>query len=805
MRCFMRVMFKGGRQRAVSRSVPSLLLAGAVCFGQQSTQATPPPGQAPPKGKVLFERHEPALTDSTPQTAAGDSPDEAPDPHPRKYGEGTSSSQRRARTTLHRRDASVPDAAAAEAGALDAQRSEPRTPSSSLSSSNEGTSPDPQGVVTISPEDRDKARSMTEADRAAVSVLRYDLDIHLNTHTGAVETRAQLLVKNSGAVPLARLPLRISGALQWESAKLVMSGLGFGSAPAPVPPAGKGFSIDQYRVPDGLDHTGTATEIALTLPEPLLPGKTLQLDLYYSGTFAGSTQRLTDIGAPSGRAALTDWDTVSDTFTGLRGLGNVLWYPVAGPTAQLRDGDAVTRTVEASRVRDAQAEFRLNLTLEYAGSRPDAAFFTGERQVLKPLAANADSSGPSSPADQGVVTAEWTRAALGPHTPSLFIVDAGPHLAAGGLLRVVSERADTAAAIGEAVTRIRPMLTEWLGAAPASPIDLIDLPVPGAAGFADGTLFVAPLLTGSQAALAPSLVQPLAAAWLPGNLHAPWLREGIPAFLQAVWIERTQGRAAALAWLLANAANASASSSTNPATDPPLAACSDAPCARGKAAYVLEMLRGMMGGERLQQALSGWRFRVNQAEPAGVPLLDSVSEVQKSETAWFELAVIEAVPTDIHWFLRDWIEENRGLPDLTIVAVAPRRVERSAPANYLPQQRKPVAGPIGAEPMAPDPRDLPDGGASSSSSSGGIAPAAGSWLVAVEVQNNGSAEAEVPVTVRAGGLTNTLPLRIAAHSRATVRVPFEAAPEEVLVNDGSVPEARSPEHRRRINNLPAAP
>ncbi len=98
-----------------------------------------------------------------------------------------------------------------------------------------------------------------------------------------------------------------------------------------------------------------------------------------------------------------------------------------------------------------------------------------------------------------------------------------------------------------------------------------------------------------------------------------------------------------------------------------------------------------------------------------------------------------------------------------------------------------------------------DAEALAAANGGAAGPAPGSWLVAVEVQNNGSADAEVPVTVRSGSLTNTLPLRVAAHSRATVRVPFEANPEEVLVNDGSVPESRAAVHRRSIGSLPAAP
>ncbi len=155
----------------------------------------------------------------------------------------------------------------------------------------------------------------------------------------------------------------------------------------------------------------------------------------------------------------------------------------------------------------------------------------------------------------------------------------------------------------------------------------------------------------------------------------------------------------------------------------------------------------------------------------------------------------------MRWCFANWIDAGHALPDLAIVTVAPRRVERSTPTNYLPQARQPVAGPIGAEPV-PQQDDRHAGEQATAASSGGGAPAPGSWLVAVEVQNNGGTDAEVPVTVRNGSLTNTLSLRVAAGGRATIRVPFEAEPEEVLVNDGSVPEAHASEHRRSLRNLP---
>ena len=665
-------------------------------------------------------------------------------------------------------------------------------------------------AIAIAAADRAATAQVTAAERSAPQIARTSLDLHLNAHTGETEARAQLVVRNAGFTPMTRLPLRISGALQWESARL----------------AGTALGLEQHHIADDLDHTGVSTELLLMLPAPVALGETVSLDLYYGGTLAASAARLTAMGAPTAQGELLDWDTVTDTFTGLRGLGDVLWYPVSTPPASLRDADAVPMAVADSRSANAGNSFRLSLTLEYMGTRPDAAFFCGERAILRPLGDGAP-GGPSKGdpgGGTGAVTATWTRPTLGPHTPSLFVAQAAPHLVGSGLLRVVTDRDDTAATLGEAAARLRPMMADWLGAAPLAPLDVIDLPVPGATGFSDGRLLAVPLGTVSAAALSPTLVPPLAAAWLPLDLDAAWLREGIPAFLQAVSVERSNGRGVALSYLAANAAKLRLESAAPPQpvsssysssqeipgaqTTEPLATCNDPACARAQAAYVFEMLRRLLGDSALQQAISGWREKQASEPPVAPPGGDApatatVTQAAAETKSMEDLLQQVAGKRDLGWFFRGWIDAGHSLPDLSIVTVAPRRVERNAPVDYLPQ-RKPVGGPIGSEPVPQVGDPTYEAERKPIAPGERIAPAIGSWLVAVEVQNTGETEVEVPVTVRSGSLTNTLPLRVPAHGRATVRVPFEADPQEVLVNDGSVPEARTTTHRRTITNLPPA-
>jgi hypothetical protein len=743
------------------RLLPCLLAATLLPASMAAQQAEQPSAstnqtsqQEPkPKGTVLFERHDAPVAPEEEQPAA------TPATKP-----GVSSSTRQPRL---RRRTTPADATETEAP--------PEQPSVPAESSSSSATRVPTTIIVTEADQTASAKVPAEARNNALINGR-DLDMHLNSHTGAAEIRALVIVRNTGTQPMKSVALRVSGPLVWESAHIVQ---------------GDTVTLEQHHLRDDLDHTGVATEALLTLPEALAPGATTTLDLYYGGTFAESGGRLLELGAPVEAAARTDWDTVTDAFTGLRGMGNVLWYPVTGEAAMLKDGAAVPKAVEASRARESESAFALRLTLEFEGTRPDAAFLCGDRKVL---AAAAD----------GIATAEWHLKQLGPSTPSLFVTLAAPQEMASGLVRVVTDAADRAASMGEAVAKLRPMMEEWLGPKPARPLDIIDLPIPDAAGFADGALLVAPLRTAQPNAVAPSLVSPLANAWLPAGIDAAWLRDGIPEFLQAVWAERSSGRSAALAGLAAETkrlrqigadpkSQVSSSSDDAPVIDgpmTPLATCTDAACARARSAYVLEMLRGMVGDAALQGALSGWRMKQE----------DSTGTAQE-ETASFEQMVQQvAGPKKLDWFFQSWINGNGSLPQLEIAAIAPRKIERAAaPSNLLPQHQQPYGGPIGREVQAPpdDPRAHWGGDKE-------IAQA-GSWLVAVEVQNTGGTDAEVPVTVRAGGLTNTLPLRVPAHGKATIRVPFEAQPDEVVVNDGSVPEESGVSlHRRSVTVAPTA-
>ena len=115
---------------------------------------------------------------------------------------------------------------------------------------------------------------------------------------------------------------------------------------------------------------------------------------------------------------------------------------------------------------------------------------------------------------------------------------------------------------------------------------------------------------------------------------------------------------------------------------------------------------------------------------------------------------------DLSWFFADWVDADKGLPDLAIASVFPNQ-----------------------EPS-------------------------GNWLVAVNLTNSGYATAEVPVTVKTDLTSVTQRVRVPARGKAVQRILIQGKPTEVQANDGTVPENQASVHVTSLDNAggpPAAP
>lgn len=590
------------------------------------------------------------------------------------------------------------------------------------------------------------AIKVPNSERDSLTFSAYDLDVHIRPASSHLAVHARFSVRNTGAAPLERLALQLSSTLRWENLAL--------ATPSGIQP----LKFVQQTINTDADHTGQATEAIVTLPHPLAPGETLDLTAIYSGPIEFSARRLDVIDAPPSQAAHADWDAITPDTTALRGFGNVLWYPTASAPLFLGDGAKLFQAAGRAKLQQSPAMIHLRLTVEYVGDAPKDAFFNGRREPLLPITESPDSPVADG---AGIATADFAAQPMGFRIPSLFLTDRVATPASNNLITTITGHAEAIPAYAGAADTIQPLLADWLGAAPLTSLTILDHE---GQPFEDEAFLVTDMGRSDASTITQPLVHSLTHAWFRSS-HA-WLDEGVPQFMSLLWIERTQGRDAAIQQLqqqripLSLVEPAGSQASTSPAIDAQTSSSNPQPAAEGqsliqasdelyyrnKSAAVLWMLRSIVGDEALKHALQLYRR----------------SGSSDTDPHHFQSILEQTSKKDLRWFFHDWVYNDRGLADLSIANVTPRE---------LPAQGNKAA----------------------------------SWLIAVEVRNEGDATADVPVTVRSGTLTTTERVRVAGHSSASTRIVFEGAPDEILLNDGTVPETTGASHRREVVTHESAP
>ena len=108
---------------------------------------------------------------------------------------------------------------------------------------------------------------------------------------------------------------------------------------------------------------------------------------------------------------------------------------------------------------------------------------------------------------------------------------------------------------------------------------------------------------------------------------------------------------------------------------------------------------------------------------------------------------------DLSWFFSDWVDADKGLPDIAIDSVFPSHTEGD------------------------------------------------NWLVAVNLSNSGYAAAEIPVTVSNAATSITQRVVVPARGKATLRILLQGQPSQVQANDGIVPETEASVHLRNLDAI----
>jgi len=278
----------------------------------------------------------------------------------------------------------------------------------------------------------------------------------------------------------------------------------------------------------------------------------------------------------------------------------------------------------------------------------------------------------------------------------------------------------------DAAEKAAPFITEWFGPL-HDKAETADLFDPNAAPFESGSLLLTPL-----ASTDPKLAGLIAAHQLTHAAFSsprPWINEGLAHFAQALYLEHEKGRQAALDYMGLHRF------AFKPAEKQTTVSRSEEEVNRSLVNTASEELY------RSKAIYVWWMLRDMVGEPALKKALAAYHPEQDKEPSYMPRLLQAQTQRDLQWFFDDWVYRDRGLPDFKVASAFSRKTSTEA------------------------------------------------YLLTITVENLGTAGAEVPVTVKYAGGEIMKRIVVHAKDKAVVRVEVSAAPEEVTVNDGSVPES----------------
>jgi hypothetical protein len=490
-------------------------------------------------------------------------------------------------------------------------------------------------------------------DREAFTFTRYDLDARLEAEQQRLGVRGKITLRNDSGVPQKNLSLQISGSLDWRSIRAEGQPVEFVSRP---------YLSD-------IDHTGALSEAIVALPQEVAPRSSVELEIGYEGTVAPDATRLTRIGVPEDAAKHSEWDQISATFSAVRGIGHVVWYPVATEAAILSSGESVFETIGRWEAREKDSTMKVrfdapsgareeNPRLMRCNGQPAAGVAVDETSDLRPV---------ECVYPPGTLT-----------VPGFFMGSYQTLDRPAIEVFYLPEHKALAESYARAAEKTIPFVTDWFGA-PRAKSEVVELPDSLAAPYESGNELLTPLNSvDPREAEVAAVHQMTRAAFSSPRL---WIYEGLAHFAQAVYREQQDGRQAALDFMglrrapLADAEQAVAGEKNSESAQSLIHTATEE-YYRGKAAYVWWMLRDMVGEAALKKALAAY-----------LP--------EKDDAPAYMQHLIEAqAHRDLEWFFEDWVYRDRGLPDFRVESVYPRLTTRG---GYLVTVTIENLGAAGAE------------------------------------------------------------------------------------------------------------
>jgi aminopeptidase N len=209
-----------------------------------------------------------------------------------------------------------------------------------------------------------------------------------------------------------------------------------------------------------------------------------------------------------------------------------------------------------------------------------------------------------------------------------------------------------------------------------------------------------------------------------------WINEGLAHFAQALYLEHQSGRQAALNYLASHRSALPAQSAKR----------SQAAAPRSEDEVNQSLINTY--DEELSRSKAmyvWWMLRDIVGDAALKKAIAAYDPAQDKAPSYMPQLIQAQTQKDLEWFFDDWVYRDRGLPEFKVESAFTRK--------------------------------LPQG-----------------YLVTITVSNLGVAGAEVPLTVKFAGGEVTQRLVVRGKSNGVIRVEVSKPPEEIVVNDGSVPE-----------------
>jgi hypothetical protein len=138
-----------------------------------------------------------------------------------------------------------------------------------------------------------------------------------------------------------------------------------------------------------------------------------------------------------------------------------------------------------------------------------------------------------------------------------------------------------------------------------------------------------------------------------------------------------------------------------------------------------------------------WMLRDMIGDAALKKAIATYKPEEDNDPSYMQRLIAAQTQRDLGWFFDDWVYRDRGLPEFKV---------ESAYSSRIPTK---------------------------------------GFMLTITLDNRGTAGAEVPVNIKFNGGEMTKRIEVRAKSKATVRVETPAVPQEIRVNDGSVPESET--------------